>query len=331
MMKIDFPEGTGKFSGLLTAVLFRFIDFLDINNETITTYRIKKLRLSNSLDPKNSNHRNLEKEIGILLQGPIYPVTTFRICERYKALYPKVKIVFSTWNTESSDEISRIRQLGIHVIENEIPQIPGPSNINLQIASTKSGIDYLSTFPITYVLKNRSDCWLSSDFFLEYFRTLIAHYSNEDSRLIVPSYNSFLFRLYSPSDQIQFGRLETLKFYWDCPLVDEKITDFRFSESYLVRSMLERQGLIVQNNIQESLAIYRDKFIFADNEQLGFVLNKGSKNWPGNRWAPDGYPQPMSEIQFWIWLELQAGMEKILLDYEALPSHGSSESVEDSL
>lgn len=318
MKRLDFPEGTGVFSRIFTGVLFRLIDFLDVNNDTITTYRIKKLRLNNSLIPKKIGHRNVETEIGILIQGPVYPETTYRIFRRYMEVYPKVKIVFSTWKTEPSQEIIRIRKLGIHVIENEIPKVSGPNNINLQIVSTKSGIDYLSHLPIKYVLKNRSDCWLSSDSFLEYLHILITHFSNQEPRMIVPSYNSFLFRLYSPSDQIQFGSLDLLQFFWNCPHVDENTEDFRFVESYLLRSMLERQGFFVKNDIQDSLAIYRDKFIFADNEQLGLVLNKGSKNSVSNRWANDGYPQPMSEVQFWNWLELQTRMDRVIQDYESL-------------
>jgi len=317
-MKIDFPEGTGKFSRILTSALFRLLDFMDIKNDTLTTYRIKHLQLNKSLLPGKLKHRRIEKEVGILIQGKIIPVTTFRICKRYKSLYPNVRIVLSTWANESSQELSRIRNLGIHVIENEVPKNPGPSNINLQIASTYSGIQYLGTFPVQYVLKNRSDCWLSSDFFLEYFQTLNSHYPESGTRIIVPSYNSFLFRLYSPSDQIQFASLELLKFFWDCPQVAESAEDFRFSESYLLRSMLERQGYSVQNSIYDSLSIYRDRFIFADNEQIGLVLNKGSKSWPGNRWAKDGYPQQWSEIQFWHWLELQSGLDKIASDYEEI-------------
>lgn len=318
MIKIHFPEGTGRFSRLITAALFRFIDFLDINNETITTYRIKKLRLSNNLDRTKSTHRNLETEIGIIIQGQVVSGTTFRICQRYRNLYPNVRIVLSTWETESEIELANIRDLNVSVIVNKVPENSGPGNINLQILSTRAGFEYLRDFSPNYILKNRSDCWLSSDFFLEYLHTLLRTYGAQEPRIIVPSYNSFLFRLYSASDQIQFGEFENLDFFWSCPLVEDETKNFRFPESYLLRNMLEREGVELKYNIEDSLTVYRDRFIFADEAQLGLVINKGTKKNPGNRWANDGYPQPMSEVQFWQWLELQSDMGHLLLDYSAL-------------
>lgn len=319
-MRIQFPEGSGILSKFFTSIWFRVINILDRQNASLTTYRVKKLELNGQLVPARLAHRKFEHEIGIVIQGAVIPSTTYRICLRYKSLYPEVRIVLSTWSTESQKDISKIRELGIHVIENVPPELPGPGNINSQIYSTRSGIEHLSHFPVRYILKNRSDCWLSSDYFLEYLYTLIVNFSQKDKRIVVPSYNSFLFRMYSPSDQIQFGSLEVLKLFWDCEFYDVNTQDYRFAESYLLRSALAREGVDVKNSIEDSLEVYRDKFIIADNEQLGLVLNKGTKQAVGNRWAKDGYPQPMSEIQFWHWLELQTSTEKIILDYRALLS-----------
>lgn len=317
-MRIEFPEGPGRASRFFTATLFWLIDFLDERNESVTTYRIKKLKLNKEVTKRVRSNRNLEDQIGIVIQGQVVSNTTYRICERYRNLYPNVRIVFSTWDTEPEIEISKIRNLNVTVILNKPPQIPGPGNINLQIISTKAGIEYLSAFSPKYILKNRSDCWLSSDFFLEYLHILAKTYSGQQNRIVVPSYNSFLFRLYSPSDQIQFGEFEVLDFFWSCPYVGNNIEDFRFPESYLLRSMLSREGFEVKYNIEDSLTVYRDKFIFADEAQLGLVMNKGTKKSPGNRWASDGYPQPMSEVQFWNWLELQTDIGQTLSDYAAL-------------
>ena len=318
-MKINFPEGPGRCSRFFTGIFFRLIDYLDAKNETVTTYRIKKLKINEEIKSENHINRNFKNEIGIVIQGQVVPGTTLRICQRYRNLYPNVRIVFSTWETEPEIELAKIRNLDISVIVNKVPEYSGPGNVNLQILTTRAGIEFLREFSPKYILKNRSDCWLSSDFFLEYFHTLLKTYGVQETKIIVPSYNSFLFRLYSTSDQIQFSEFEKLDFFWGCPLVERDGKNFRFPESYLLRNMLIRQGVELKYNIEDSLTIYRDKFIFADEAQLGLVMNKGTKKNPGNRWANDGYPQPMSEIQFWHWLELQADMAKILSDYSSLP------------
>lgn len=312
-------EGNTKIARLLTSVIFRVIDWLDFKNNTLTTYRVKKLTLKKELISRNSklNSRNLR--VGIVIQGQIIPTLTLRICSRYKSLYPDAHIVLSTWQNQKSDDAEKIRQLGIQLIENEIPKFSGPGNVNLQIVSTKAGIEFCKAKNSEYILKNRSDTWLSSDNFLEYLSFMHETFAPANNKIVIPSYNSFLFRLYSPTDQIQFGSLENLRMYWDCNLVDEETKDFRFAESYLLRSYLSRIGRITNDTIEDSLSVYRDFFVIAENSELGLVLNKGTKVDVGSRWANDGFLQPISEIRFWQWLDLQKDLSPYLSYYEGLP------------
>jgi hypothetical protein len=297
------------------------LDKFDKLNNTVTTYRVKQLTTNRELTrKKNSDFRN----VGILIQGQLVPGVTLGICTRYLSLYPDLKIVFSTWEDDEHLDIQRIKELGIAVIYNEKPNLPGPSNVNLQITSTKNGLEYLAKEGVERVLKNRSDGMLSSDYFIEYLQFLYDKYSEDGRRIIVPSYNSFLFRLYSPTDQFQFGGIEILLKYWSCPLSNEATIEFRFAESYLLRQYLSSLDRQVSFTIEDSLVIYRDFFVIADNAQLGLVLNKGTKIDVGNRWANDGFPQAYSEIHNWQWLDLHTNTGRYLKYHQELLSYPDS-------
>ena len=295
------------------------INWLDLRNNTLTTYRVKSLEINHDLISRNSRIFSRYTNVGIVIQGQIIPNLTLKICARYKSLYPNANIVVSTWEDQRKGDVDQIRHLGVYLIENKLPKHAGPANVNLQIASTKAGIEFCAAKGSEYILKNRSDGCLSSDYFLQYLMFLFDSYTLNGNRIVVPSYNSFLFRLYSPSDQFQFGTLEDLRFFWDCNFVNERTKDFRFAESYLLRNYLSRKGIEVKNTIEDSLAVYRDHFIVAENSELGLVLNKGTKQEVSNRWANDGFPQPMSEMRFWHWLDLQKDLSAYLSHYEGLP------------
>ena len=294
---------------------------IDDSNESITTYRVKPLVLTKELQGKN--HAAF-KNVGILIQGQLIPGVTWGICKRYKTLYPNSKIILSTWEETRHSEVQRIEDLGIPVIQNKRPETPGPSNINLQIISTKKGLDTLAQMGVDLVLKNRSDGMLSSDYLLEYLQFLFANFSDNGKRIIIPVYNTFLFRLYSPTDQFQFGSIVVLQEYWNCPLAENARMEFRFAESYLVREYLSSVGRNVTFSIRDSLSVYRDYFVIADNAELGLVLNKGARSDVSNRWATDGFPQAYSEIHFWNWLELGSDMPRYEKYYENLPKKPDS-------
>lgn len=325
-MKLEIPEGKGFMSRIATSILFRIIDFLDEKNSTITTYRIKPLITSLRKVYRHESLVNRFRETGIVIQGPIVPKITLKVCKRYKALYPETRIVLSTWQNQNSNELASIREMGIHVLENVIPEHVGPANVNLQIKSTISGINYCKSLKCEYVLKNRSDVLLSADTFLENLHTLISTFSKNSKKIVIPSYNSFLFRLYSPTDQIQFGRINDLEEFWNSPPVEKDTKDFRFAESYLLRGYLARSNRETKETIADSLLVLRDHFIVADNESLGLVLNKGTKADVSNRWGKQGFPEINSQITFWMWLDLQSNLENYVDFYKQIPSSAEVQS-----
>ena len=327
-MKLAIPEGSGFMSRITTPILFRIIDYLDEKNSTITTYRVKSLKASLRKIHRHESLVNKFKKTGIVIQGPIVPMITVKMCKRYKALYPETTIVLSTWQNQNSNDLASIREMGIHVLENVIPEHAGPTNVNLQIKSTISGINYCKSLKCEYVLKNRSDVLLSADAFLENLHTLISTFSKNSNKIVIPSYNSFLFRLYSPTDQIQFGKINDLEEFWSSPTVEKDTKDFRFAESYLLRGYLAQSNRETKDTITDSLLVLRDHFIVADNESLGLVLNKGTKTDVSNRWGKQGFPEINSQITFWMWLDLESNLETYVDFYKQIQSNpGLEESI----
>ena len=64
---------------------------------------------------------------------------TFETIKLYKKNIPNAKIIFSTWELPKALE-RELKELNVSVIVNQKPKNPGIFNINLQIATSKSGI-----------------------------------------------------------------------------------------------------------------------------------------------------------------------------------------------
>lgn len=93
---------------------------------------------------------------GIVIQGP---TTYFKEISDNWSGWPNV--IWSTWTTEPQFNIDYIRSKNIEVIQSVPPQIPGDQNINYQLSSTFTGLNYLHRRGITEVLKIRSDHTIS--------------------------------------------------------------------------------------------------------------------------------------------------------------------------
>lgn len=93
---------------------------------------------------------------GIVIQGPTNHYK--RIIEHYKHI---PNIVWSTWDDEPIDNLKYIES-NIPLITNKKPSVPGYLNINLQVLSTFSGIEYLiKEKEVTEVFKIRGDIIIS--------------------------------------------------------------------------------------------------------------------------------------------------------------------------
>lgn len=241
-------------------------------------------------------------KIGIVIQGPIIPKKTLEICIFYKKIYPQVRIVLSTWESEDTEPFQGLRDERFAVIQSIKPDVSGPANINLQITSSIAGIEHLKDQGCTHLLKTRTDILLGNSSFLNYLVWM--HSKGKKHALVFSSFNSFIFRLFSPSDQVMFGEVSHIERFWSIDLVprDEKIN---FPEKYLFKKYLESYGYRTHEELNNYLTALRDYSVIADHEQLGQIWNKGAYTALNYRWRGEKFPNRMTQLSSWHWEMLQ--------------------------
>ncbi|WP_028387784.1 WavE lipopolysaccharide synthesis family protein [Legionella fairfieldensis] len=192
-----------------------------------------------------------EKDISIVVQGPIIHQSAFGItnkttqlvCQRLKDLFPSSELILSTWEGENVngiiyDKIIFNKDPGATWFNYENYDLL--NNCNRLILSTFSGIKAASR---KYVLKLRSDLFIISKKFLNYFDKFNLYnteYKFVKNRIICFSLNTLyghktcLFTMYRPfhiSDWAYFGFKEDLLNLYDIPLIKEP----EFSQWFLTR------------------------------------------------------------------------------------------------
>jgi hypothetical protein len=241
-------------------------------------------------------------KIGIVIQGPIVAKTTLGICEFYKRIYPQVQIVVSTWESENTDSFVELEDDHFSVIKTVKPISPGPSNINLQITSTINGVNLLLELGCTHILKTRTDVLLGNFSFLNYM--IWMHSKGKKNAVVFSSFNSFLFRFFSPSDQVMFGEASDISRFWSINLVPEN-QKIDFPEKHLFKNYLESSGYETCDEFSNYLIALRDYTVIADHEQLGQIWNKGAFTALNYRWRGEAFPNQMSLLTSWHWEMLQ--------------------------
>jgi len=85
-----------------------------------------------------------DADVAMVIQGPVVGKDdfTYNSIRFYKQIFPDVKIILSTWDTEDKNTIKRIKTLGIEVLLNKMPEEQGFAHINCQIKSMSEGIKY---------------------------------------------------------------------------------------------------------------------------------------------------------------------------------------------
>ena len=182
-----------------------------------------------------------DQDISIIVQGPVFfesayqvtPNATQLVFMRLRKLFPKSELILSTWEGEKVD--------GIPFDKLILNKDPGATwftyknykllnNCNRLIVSTQAGLQ-AATRP--YVLKIRSDLFMISKKFLDFFNQFPSYdskYTFVRSRILAFSIYSLksekncLFTMERPfhiSDWAYFGYKEDLLNYYDVPLVQE--------------------------------------------------------------------------------------------------------------
>ena len=230
----------------------------------------------------------------IILQGPIVYENDFTLetIQLYKKTQPELLIIISTWSDEPQDKLEKIRNTGAEVVISNPPSNRGPRNINLQIISTKAGIDRAQKLGALYIAKSRTDQRLYAPQFSLMLHALLATFPyktpfpKQKERIVICSHETLKYRLYAATDQFMFGTLHDLSNYWNAPL-DSRIpghesaaktireaTLQKTCESYLEQHYFEYVGRKTPLSLRNSLEIFVDHFIIVDKNSLDLYWPK---------------------------------------------------------
>ncbi|WP_165397126.1 WavE lipopolysaccharide synthesis family protein [Legionella sainthelensi] len=262
-----------------------------------------------------------DKDISIVVQGPIIYQSTLGItenvtqlvCLRLRKVFPQGEIILSTWEGENTENIEHDQLI--------LNQDPGGTwfnyedyqtlnNCNRMIISTFAGIKAASR---KYILKIRSDLFIVSKKFLDYFERFPQYnmeYKFVKNRIICFSLNTLhghktsLFIMHRPfhiSDWAYFGYKSDLFNLYDIPLIKEPgfsqwflnrckpfydIEPWRLwkmpPEQYITYSFLNKFTPIKldhtvdtsNNNVELSSQLLTNNFLILDQTQFSLISLK---------------------------------------------------------
>ncbi len=232
-----------------------------ILDATIDNYCTFHLRPKNSNDFKLLSTENLEKKIGILIQGNIGKNLKFfkETLNIYEKIFPNILIIISTWKNENQKEILKLEKKNIKVIFNEDPKTFSPGNSDFQLISTYNGLNVAKKEGVELCLKQRSDLRVNKNNIFSYLISLIENYpvkSNEKNikgRIISTSLNTLKYRLYSLSDFILFGYTDDLLIYFENLNYQESLKEYNFGKapSFIDGTPVEAEILLCARYIKK--------------------------------------------------------------------------------
>jgi hypothetical protein len=310
-----------------------YFQAFNMKSENFNTYSNRTIVIKESSLTIPTLESQLKKsDIGIILQGPICHRQDFTYWTilRYLQCYPRAHVVLATWDTEKLGKIAKLDEdnPNLHVLQLEHPSFPGPSNINYQICSTKAGLAKVRELELEYAIKSRTDQCFHDVFALDKLRYTLNSFSRsgEISRIVFLSLNSFLFRVYGPSDMFQFGKTEQLVRYWDIqydsrinwepPQEGLSLRQYSMNEIcevYVCANYLRGLGYQLDFTMKQNLSFFRDLFILMDSTQVDLIWNKGT--YMEKRFAVEEFPHKFQEWSFSLWNNLSQNSH-ILANYD---------------
>lgn len=275
------------------------IRWLNMRSDNYTTYR-QRPKFAEMIGTEGDRPLATEK-MAIVMQGPLptpdnFTYETFAIYRRHM---PDVQLVLSTWDDTPEEHLAPLRDIGVDVVLNEKPKMPGLFNINMQLVSAGNGIRKAAEDGAAWVLKTRVDQRLYNPNVMAELVTLAKNFPpkggyDQKHRIIGIGYGSLKYAPYHVTDQTVFGHVDDMLKYWTPPLRDDKMPahfpktahevynqipigeECRHAapETYITSQYLMRIGYELEWTIQDTWRVFRDCFCFADYQGTDFFWQK---------------------------------------------------------
>jgi hypothetical protein len=323
----------------LCMVLFeRFINGLQNYTNTYITYHQRPQRASSILSTSQLE-QSLPK-LAIIIQGPIITKNdfTFETTKLYKQLFPNAIIILSTWNQEKQSLVSCFDKLGVNILLNKKPDYAGVSNINLQIISTKSGINKAKELGVEYAIKTRTDQRINAPNIESFLFNIINVFPlnpsivKQKKRIVGLSLNTFKYRMYGLSDMFTYGHIDDMLLYWGIPLdtrifgvkeietANKTLRNFakwRICEVFLTTEFLKNVDFKLEWTLEDSWKAFSNHFCVVDKQS--FDLYWGKYGFLEDRWKKyDKNINVFEELNFKEWLNLYNHQKDCIVPEEFL-------------
>lgn len=237
------------------------------------------------------------KQLALILQGPILRDGDFTIetVKLYRRHFDATQIILSTWEDEDDKDIKRFKDLDIDIVLNRKPAYGGQSNINLQIVSSRTGIEMAKESGAKYVLKTRTDQRIYAPDVAPFLYNITEVFpvrvedGLQKKRIVGVSLNTFKYRMYGLSDMVIYGHVEDMARFWGAPLDDRVFTEgytesrgkslrifanWRVCEVYLATEFLMKVGHVPEWTLLDSWKAFSNHFCVVDREQLDLFWPK---------------------------------------------------------
>lgn len=300
-----------------------FVDGVQDATSSYLTYHLRpKYATSIQTQTKQTKHLPL---LAIVMQGPIITIDDFTLntFKLYKYNFPNTLLILSTWNDQPSSILHQFEHLGVQVVINSKPDYSGISNINLQIVSSKAGIERARNMGAEYALKTRTDQRMYAPNIAEFLYNTTQHFpvrgdfKKQQMRIVGCCLNTFKHRMYGLSDMFIYGHIEDMWLYWNVELDQrvftadeikeagvslESFARWRACEVYLATEFLTKIGRDLNWTLEDSWAAFSDNFCVIDSSHLDLFWNKYSQR--EYRWLSYDSSIKFQELTFREWLNL---------------------------
>jgi hypothetical protein len=289
---------------------------------TINNYLSYHLRPKLSKDFTLESTCEISDKFAIIIQGPIKENYNFLLnsLKIYEKTFKNSIIIISTWEDENLELIKKLKKENLYIIFNKKIQ-KSRSNINSQIISTNSALNFAKSLKVKYCLKTRADIRIYNnnlETFLISILELFPVKKNNVSkfRIIIPSILTYKFFLYHATDLLMFGEIDDLISYWDHETYEKGLEKMGLDEQnfYINQTPLCPETFLcsrfvskIENNVKWDLDNWwrclKDYFCVIDNSSLDILWFKY------NREVEYRYSKTYSEkssrsIDFHDWLSL---------------------------
>ncbi|MDR0842525.1 MAG: WavE lipopolysaccharide synthesis family protein, partial [Acidobacteriota bacterium] len=156
--------------------------------------------------------RRPRSDNAIVIQGPVAPSETALVCRSFAVNYPDDRIILSTWDDTDAALLAEVRPFIDDLVLSRKPEIAGVKNRNLQIVSTRAGLERALQLNCRFAVKTRTDVLVSTGDVLNQCRRVLAQYDSAaaarfglQGRILIPSSFTRKYLLYHPSDMFMAG------------------------------------------------------------------------------------------------------------------------------